>query len=120
MKKSDMIYIIGSVYITLTGFFYCLTMWVKIKLPRYYPTEHVWKMIKEKGVPSQGWYAKQAFAYICAAVVTVIVYLVLNKMRRRITLKPRMMKTLAVVCLSSTVYFLLYIMYYEFHHWHIF
>ncbi|MCK4999192.1 MAG: hypothetical protein KAS23_06645 [Anaerohalosphaera sp.] len=119
MKKSDMIYIIGSVYVTLTGFFYCLTMWFSIQLPRYYPIEHTWKMVKEKGVPSQGWYSKQAFAYICAAAVTFMVYLIVNKMRNRITLKSSLMRSIAVICLSSTVYFLLYIMYYEFHHWHI-
>ena len=71
MKKSDITYVVASVFAAMTGIFYCCTMWFGIKLPRYYPLEHTWKWIKEKGLPSQGWYAKQVFAFAAAGAVAV-------------------------------------------------
>ena len=67
MKKSDLSYVICSVFIAMTAFFYSSSMWLGLKLPRYYPLEHTWKWGKEKGVPSQGWYAKQTFAFLTAS-----------------------------------------------------
>ena len=80
MKKSDITYILCCVFAATTSFFYCCTRWFSIigeNLPRYYPTEHTWKFAKGSGI-SQGWYGMQGFAFVCAGIVTFIVYLLLK------------------------------------------
>lgn len=120
MKKSDLTYLLGATFVTFTGFFYCCTMWFAVKLPRYYPVEHVWKFVKEKGVPSQAWYGKQGFAYICAAVVTLGVYLAIKAFGGKMSLKPGLTKGIGLVTLAATVVFMLCIMEHEFVKWQVF
>lgn len=97
MKKSDITYVVGSVFAAATAFFYCCTMWFHIKLPRYYPTEHTWKWVKEEGVPSQGWYGMQAFAYLTAGAVALVLYLVLKRgAPKQMNLEPGPTKLLGV------------------------
>jgi hypothetical protein len=118
MKKSDITYVVGSVFAAMTCFFYCCIRWFSIKLPRYYPTEHTWKWIKEKGVPSQGWYAMQVFAYLTAGIVAIIVYFILKRnLNNETNLKPATTKILGVVSSLIMVFCMGYIMYYEFHKW---
>ena len=119
MKKSDMVYLLSAAFVTFTGFFYCCTMWFAIKLPRYYPVEHVWKFVKEKGVPSQAWYGKQAFAYLCAGLVTLIIYLAIKAVGGKVSLKPGLTKGVALVCLGATLVFMFCIMQHEFVKWHV-
>ena len=80
MKKSDVTYICGAIFASLTAVFYCCVIHFKIAVPRYYPLEHVWKMVNEKGVPSQGWYGLQLYAFLTAGLVTLVVYLLLRQM----------------------------------------
>jgi hypothetical protein len=118
MKKSDIIYIVGSVYAAMVCFFYCCIRWFSIKLPRYYPTQHTWKWIKEKGVPSQGWYAMQVFAYLTAGIVTIVVYFILKRnLNDETNLKPATTKFLGVISTLIMVICMGYIMYHEFHKW---
>ncbi len=121
MKKSDMTYITSSVFAAMTAFFYCCTMWFGIKLPRYYPLEHTWKWIKEKGVPSQGWYGMQAFAFLAAGVVTLITYLILRRNNSvEKFLKPALTKTLGLVVTLILIVCMAYMLYHEFDKWGIF
>ncbi len=118
MKKSDLTYVLGCTYATAVGLFYCSVRWFSIKLPRYYPTLHVWKTARVPGVPSQGWYAMQGFAYLGAAVVTVAVWLILKyAISRDTVLRPGMARTLGLVTSAVLVFCLGYICYYEFSHW---
>jgi len=121
MKKSDITYIVGSAFAAATAFFYCCTMWFHIKLPRYYPTEHTWKWAKEEGVPSQGWYGMQAFAYLAAGAVAVIVYLVLKRgALNQVNLEPGATKLLGVTTTVLVMVCMGYILYHEFAKWGVF
>ena len=121
MRRSDTTYITGSVFASLTAFFYCCTMWFSIRLPRYYPTEHAWKWVKEKGVPSQGWYGMQAFAFGAAGIVTLIVWLALKFLVPADTgLKPSQTRMLGAAATLIMVVCLGYILYYEFGRWGVF
>jgi|GEM_PF-969343 len=99
----------------MTAFFYCCTMWFNIKLPRYYPLEHTWKWTKEKGVPSQGWYGMQAFAFLAAGIVTLCVYFILKRPApAQISLKPATVKALGIIVTLILVICMGYMLHYEF------
>lgn len=118
MKKSDVTYFLGAAFMALTSFFYCCTMWFSIRLPRYYPMEHTWKWINEKGVPSQGWYGMQVFAFLAAGIVTFILYIVLKRSTSTDTnLRPAYAKMLGVAAILITTICLGYMMYHEFEKW---
>lgn len=121
MKKSDIAYIVGSVFATMTAFFYCCTRWFPIKLPRYYPLEHTWKWVQEAGVPSQRWYAMQTFAFLAAAVIALLVYFLLRSLGvKELQLKPTLAKLLGVTSTIIIIVCMGYIVYYEFNKWGIF
>ena len=121
MKKSDITYILCSIFAATTAFFYCCTMWFGIKLPRYYPLQHSWKWVKEKGVPSQGWYGMQTFAFLAAGAVTFAVYLILKrKVAADRALKPAATKMLGVAVTSVLIFCMGYMLYHEFDKWGIF
>jgi len=118
VKKSDITYILCAVFMAFVNLFYCLTMWLSIRLPRYYPLEHTWKWIKEANVPSQGWYAMQAFAFLSAGIVTLIVYLVLRRrVNSEIPLKPSLIVILAIAANVIVLTCMGYILYHEFSRW---
>ena len=120
MKKSDTTYIVGSVFAAMTCFFYCCTMWFRIKLPRYYPLQHTWKWVKEESVPSQGWYAMQVFAFTCAGAVALIVYLILKRCPdKESTLKPAHTKWLGIAATVMMIVCMTYMLYHEFAKWEI-
>ena len=121
MKKSDTAYILGAAFVALTNLFYCCTVWFHIKLPRYYPLEHTWKWVKEEGVPSQGWYGKQAFAFLAAGVVTLVVYFILKRIVSAETnLKPALTKMLGAAATLIVIICMGYMLYYEFDKWGVF
>ncbi len=121
MKKSDITYIICSVFSAMTAFFYCCTMWFGIKLLRYYPLEHTWKWVKEESVPSQGWYAKQAFAFLAAGVVTLVVYFILKRIvPAEANLKPALTRMLGAAATLIVIICMGYMLYYEFDKWGVF
>ena len=121
MKKSDVTYILSAAFVALTSFFYCCTMWFSIKLPRYYPLEHTWKWVNEKGVPSQGWYGMQVFAFLAAGIVTFIFCLVLKRSTWADTnLKPVHTRILGIVAILITIICLGYMLYHEFTKWGVF
>ena len=118
MKKSDVTYVLSASYVAFTSLFYCCTMWFTIKLPRYYPLEHTWKWVNEKGVPSQGWYGMQAFAFLTAGIVTFIVYLALKRtISAEAGLKPAQTRILAVVAILTVIICMGYMLYHEFAKW---
>ena len=121
MKKSDTTYIVGSVFAAMTAFFYCCTMWFSIKLPRYYPLEHTWKWVNEKGVPSQGWYGMQAFAFLAAGIVALLVYFALKRNASSETdLKGAPARILGVVVTLIVIICMGYMLYHEFDKWGVF
>ena len=121
MKKSDVTYILSAAFVAFTSLFYCCTMWFAVKLPRYYPLEHTWKWANEKGVPSQGWYGMQAFAFLGAGIVTFILYLVLKRITPADTnLKPTHTKILGIAAILITIICLGYMLYHEFEKWGVF
>ena len=121
MKKSDLSYIICSVFVSMTAFFYACSMWFGIKLPRYYPLEHTWKWIKEKGVPSQGWYAKQIFAFLAASAVILVVYFILKRhISTETNIKSTLIKKIGMAATLIIVICMGYILYHEFHKWGVF
>ena len=118
MKKPDVTYVLGAAFVALTSLFYCCTMWFAIKLPRYYPLERTWKWVNEKGVPSQGWYGMQAFAFLAAGIVTFIIYLVLKRaVSAETSLKPAHTRILGVAAILTVIICLGYMLYNEFEKW---
>jgi len=118
MKKSDVTYVLGAAFMALTSLFYCCTMWFAVKLPRYYPLEHTWKWIKEKDVPSQGWYGIQGFAFLAAGIVTFIIYLVLKRVdSTEKSLKLSHTRILGVAATLTAIICLGYMLYHEFAKW---
>jgi len=79
MRRPDLGYILAAVGAAAAAVFYCVPGWVHLTLPRYYPVQHEWRWGKTAGVPSQGWYGAQVFAFLAAAVVAGAVYLVLRR-----------------------------------------
>ena len=121
MKKSDMTYVLCAVFAAATSVFYCCTRWFSIQLPRYYPLEHTWKWVNEKGVPSQAWYGMQAFAFLCGVIVTVIVYMVLKCSKDKAAeLGPAQTRALGAAATILLAVCMAYILVYEFAHWNVF
>jgi len=121
MRKSDITYIVCSVFAAMTAFFYCCTMWFSIKLPRYYPLEHTWKWVKEKGVPSQGWYGMQAFSFLAAGIVTLAVYFIIRRSNSTGTaLRPGVIKVLGIAVTAIVITCMGYMLYHEFDKWGVF
>ncbi|MBN2137658.1 MAG: hypothetical protein JW720_07620 [Sedimentisphaerales bacterium] len=118
MKKSDMTYVLGIVFAAATSIFYCCTRWFHIRLPRYYPLEHVWKWANEKGVPSQAWYAIQVFAFLCGAIATLAVYFILKyACRKDFELDPADTKKLGLAAAALIVVCMAYILFHEYGKW---
>jgi hypothetical protein len=121
MRKSDRTYILVSVFVSLTAFCYWCTVRFPIPLPRYYPLEHVWKWVNEKGVPSQGWYGMQAFAYLAAGVVTLAVCGVLSRPKTGDRpIRPAALKVFGVLATLIVVACLSLMLHEEFAKWGIF
>jgi hypothetical protein len=118
MKKSDAAYVLIAVFVALTNIFYCCTMWFPIKLPRYYPLEHAWKWVNEKGVPSQGWYGMQAFAFLAAGICTLIAYFGLKRVvSAESDIRPAHFKICGAVATVVTLGCMGYMLNYEFSRW---
>jgi len=118
MKKTDRTYVLGAVFAAATSLFYCCVRWFHIQLPRYYPLQRVWKWGSEPGVPSQGWYGMQAFAFLCGGILTLIVYFVLKHTALKDTeLKPHSAKWLAIGATVIVVVCMTYILHYEYSKW---
>jgi len=122
MKKSDITYIVGCAFTAAVSIFYCCIIHFKIKVPRYYPTLHQWKWWdKVEGVPSQGWYGMQVFAFLAAGIVTFIIYLVLKRsVSEETSLKPTHTKILGAVAILTAIICLGYMLYHEFEKWGVF
>ena len=75
MRKSDITYVVSAVFAGVFSLSYCCVMWFNIKLPRYYPLEHTWKLVKDVGVPSQGWYGMHGFALLMGGIAALVAYL---------------------------------------------
>ncbi len=116
MRKSDVRYVVGSVFASATSVLYCMTMLFDIKLPRYYPTEHVWKWVNESGVPSQGWYGMQVFAFLFAGILSVVVWLVVRRLPSE-KLSAGATKLLGVAATMIVVICMTYIMCHEYSKW---
>jgi len=77
--------------------------------------------IKEEGVPSQGWYAKQAFAFLATGFVALVVYFILKRyIRAETNLKPALTRMLGVLVTLIVIICMGYMMYYEFNKWRVF
>lgn len=121
MKKADITFLVGSVFMALTSVCYCATLWFSIKIPRYYPLEHTWKWVSEKGVPSQGWYGMQAFAYLAAGLVSLLLYWGLRRFATSPTgLSSGLTKAVAWITLGTVVGGMGYLLCHEFSRWGVF
>jgi len=118
MKKSDVAYTISCAFVTCYALSYCATMWFHLKLPRYYPLEHTWKVIKEEGVPSQGWYGMTAFAFVSAVVVTSFLRVGIRFLNsRKPELSPLVLKLIAAASILVLVGCMVYVALHEFLKW---
>lgn len=121
MKKADLTYLVGSVFIALTSLFYCSTIWFSIAVPRYYPLEHTWKCVNQKGLISQGWYGMQGFGFLAAGIATLLVYLALKRFCSPNTaLTPTATRWISVITLLIVLPCMGYLLCHEFVRWNIF
>ncbi len=87
-------------------------------MPRYYPTLREWRWDKLPGVPSQGWYGMQSFAYIAGGIVAIAVYIACKRAGIKETeLKPGTVKGTALATLSVVLVAMGYILFHEFTKW---
>ena len=118
VKKSDITYVVGSAFAAMTAFFYCCTRWFSIKLPRYYPLKHTWKLVKEPSVPSQRWYAMQMFAFLAAGIFALGIYFIIKSaLFNNTQLKPAFAKWLGIIATVIIIVCMGYILCYEFGKW---
>lgn len=118
MKKSDLTYVLSCIFVGVYSLAYCSVTWFHIRVPRYYPLEHTWKMVNEKGVPSQGWYGTVAFAFVASGIATLVAYLVLrSRQSADAALKPAAVKTIGIVSILAVVAGMLFIALHEFLKW---
>lgn len=116
MKKSDITYVTGSVFAALVSALYCIIMKFNITVPRYFPTEHKWMMHKVDGLPSQGWYGMQAYAFIAAGIVTFVIYMILKSKATDTPLRPAAAKRIGISVSVIVVVCLTFIMHHHFKH----
>ena len=118
MKKSDMTYMVGCAFTAAVSIFYSCIIYFKITVPRYYPTLHEWKWVNVKGIPSQGWYGIQSFAYIAGGIVAIAAYVACKRAgSKEIELKPGTIKGTALATLSVVLVAMGYILIHEFTRW---
>lgn len=117
MKKSDITYMVGCTFAAATAFFYFCVMFFGITVPRYYPTLHQWKWVNEKGIPSQGWYGMQAFAYLTGGIVALVVYILCKRASNQTELKAGTIKITAVGSCIVILLCMAYMMHHEFARW---
>jgi ABC-type Fe3+-siderophore transport system permease subunit len=110
--KTDIAYVQTSVFASATAFFYTLAKFT-MHLPRYYPIEHIWKCTEDPGVVSQAWYARQIFAFLAAAIVSLIVYFVLTATGKK-NFKPVMIRSLGIAATLIIVICMGCLMFHEF------
>jgi ABC-type Fe3+-siderophore transport system permease subunit len=118
MKKGDIVYIVGSVFAAVTAISYSITMcrWFPVNLPRYYPTEHVWRLGATDGMISQGWYGMQGFAFLAGGIAAAIAYVILKKSARH-DLKPLAIRFTGVVTIAAILLSMAFMLYHEFDKW---
>jgi len=73
MKRGDRAFLGVAAFLAAGALAYCSVMWFGIAVPRYYPSGRVWKWTMDPGVPSQGWFAAQAFALAVGALAGGVV-----------------------------------------------
>ncbi len=118
MKKSDITYLVGCAFTAAVSIFYCCIIQFKITVPRYYPTLHEWRWDKVAGVPSQGWYGIQSFAFIAGGIVAIAAYIACKRAGVKQTeLKPKTVRGTAFATLAVVLLAMAYIMHHEFHRW---
>jgi len=118
MKKSDLAYLLSCIFGSIYSLTYCAKTWFHINLPRYYPLEHTWKMVSEKGVPSQGWYGTLAFAFVVSAAVTLVAYIMLrSKESTEASLSPAVVKTIGIVSVLAIIGGMIFMALHEFTKW---
>jgi hypothetical protein len=118
MKKPDLAYVLSCIFGGVYSLSYCAKTWFHIKVPRYYPLQHTWKMVSEKGVPSQGWYGTVGFAFVVTAIVTLIVYLMLRSRESPdASLNPAVVKSLGIISLLAIVGGMVFMALHEFMKW---
>ena len=116
MNKADRVFL-GVVAFMVGGVLaYCSVMWFGISLPRYYPTGHAWKWTKDPGVPSQGWYAAQAFALSAGVLAGAAVHWLAGRWKGG-ALSPGIVKSISVVTVLVLAGCLGYLMWHEFAKW---
>lgn len=118
MRKSDVRYLLSSVFVSVFSLSYCAAILFHIKLPRYYPLQHTWKMIKEEGVPSQGWYGMWAFGLLASAVITSLVYVVIRARGvEEGRLRPGIVKAIGAISIVLFLAGMVYTALHEFFKW---
>jgi ABC-type Fe3+-siderophore transport system permease subunit len=117
MKKSDVTYVSGSVFAVIASIFYSCIMHFHIPVPRYFPTEHYWKMHKIDGLVSQGWYGMQTYAFVLAGIVALVVSLILRSKANDQPLKPAAAKSIGIAVSGIVVVCLVFILHHQFKHW---
>jgi len=121
MRKSDIAYIISCAFLAIYSLSYCATIWLHLKVPRYYPLQHTWKMVKEEGVPSQGWYGMTGFAFVASCVITFLLYLLMRSAgAREGMLTPRRVKLVGAISILVLIGCMVYVALYEFLKWGVF
>jgi len=97
---------------------YTLALITQPPLPRYFPTEHVWRWAATPGVPSMGWYGLMALTLLVSGLITLAAHLLFKQMAS--DQKHVAAHTQRIVAWSITAVFILalaYIAVHELYRW---
>jgi hypothetical protein len=118
MKNSDRAFVVSAVFLVVGALAYCAVGWFGIPVPHYYPTEHAWKWANEPGVPSQGWFAAQAFALLAGGLAGALAHRVAGlRGAAGASLGPGAVRVVAVFTLLVLAGCMAYMMWHEFAKW---
>ena len=106
------------VFLAVFSLSYIAAIFFHLKLPRYYPLEHAWKWVNEKGVPSMAWYGITGLSFLVGCIAALGVAFVLGrKYRSADESRGGLEKVLALIAVVCILAALAYTMQHEFAKW---
>ena len=104
MNPEKRLYLAVCYFLIISSFVYVFAGLAGVNLPRYYPELGVWSITKLTG-PSMGYYAKVGFTFLLVLPLTLIFYLLLPFISRRLHLDSSFVRGLTVASLLWGMFF---------------
>ena len=114
MKRTDSVFL--AIALAVTAF--AAGYYINPPAPRYYPLERTWRMTKEQGKPSMGWYGRSAWGLGAAGLVGALAFAATRRLPSREGNESRLplwiVRLLTVIALAALVVVAAHIVVHEF------